>query len=265
MSDQKDIRGIADANKPNAGRMYDFFLGGHHNFEVDREAARHVLEISPFMPKILRLVRWYLGAAVRLLIAEGYTNFLDFASGLPTVDHIHQIAPPGTKVIYSDIDPVTVAYAQDIIGDIPDVRYVHCDAAKPEELLNSGIIEEVFDNREKVAIGFNGIAWFLTDEEVDHSLSVLSDWAEEGDRLFLCDNDVKDLTETGKQMTEIYKNVGQPLYLRSLETVQDLISPWTVVEPGFRILEEWVDLDPTVSETLQNSWGAQIYGGILQK
>ncbi len=27
---------IADTSAPNAGRIYDFLLGGHHNFEVDR-------------------------------------------------------------------------------------------------------------------------------------------------------------------------------------------------------------------------------------
>ncbi len=29
---------IVDASVPSAGRMYDYYLGGHHNFEVDRQA-----------------------------------------------------------------------------------------------------------------------------------------------------------------------------------------------------------------------------------
>ena len=29
-----------DISVPSVSRMYDFYLGGSHNFEVDREAAR---------------------------------------------------------------------------------------------------------------------------------------------------------------------------------------------------------------------------------
>ena len=99
---------IADASKPNAGRIYDYLLGGDHNFEIDRQAAEQLKAMVPEMPQWVRIVRWFLGEAVGRLLDEGFRHFLDFASGLPTVDHIHQIAPQETKVIYSDIDPVTV-------------------------------------------------------------------------------------------------------------------------------------------------------------
>jgi hypothetical protein len=100
MTEKKNIRDIADASVPNAGRIYDYLLGGSHNFEVDRQAAEKALELAPFLSKTLRLIRWFLGQAIRRLIDEGYDKFVDFASGLPAMDHIHQVAPRGTKVIY---------------------------------------------------------------------------------------------------------------------------------------------------------------------
>jgi hypothetical protein len=127
MPDKDRFSSIADASKPNAGRIYDFVLGGNHNFEVDRQAAQGVLKLVPNFPKIARTIRWFLVEAVRRLLADGFTHFIDFASGLPTVDHIHEIAPKGTKVVYSDIDPVTVAYGQEIIKDNPDARYIACN------------------------------------------------------------------------------------------------------------------------------------------
>ena len=51
---------IVDASKPSAGRMYDYYLGGNHNFEVDRQAADQVLKIAPFISKAMRLQRWAL-------------------------------------------------------------------------------------------------------------------------------------------------------------------------------------------------------------
>ena len=32
-------------DKPNAARMYDYFLGGYHNFAIDRAAAEQVIAI----------------------------------------------------------------------------------------------------------------------------------------------------------------------------------------------------------------------------
>ena len=44
---------IANPSTPNAGRTYDFLLGGHHNFEVDRQTSENLLQIAPFMPQVL--------------------------------------------------------------------------------------------------------------------------------------------------------------------------------------------------------------------
>ena len=72
MSTRDDISGIADASRPNAGRMYDYFLGGTHNFEIDRLAAKEVLRYAPHMPNFLMLIRWFLGEATRRLCKDGF-------------------------------------------------------------------------------------------------------------------------------------------------------------------------------------------------
>lgn len=262
-----DIRGIADASQPNAGRMYDYFLGGNHNFEIDRIAAKQVVEIAPFLPKLLKLIRWFLGEAIRKLADEGYTNFIDFASGLPTIDHIHQVAPEGTRVIYSDIDPVTVAYAQEIIGDNENVKYVQCDAGKPEVLLKSGIVEEMFGDERKVAIGFNGISWFLTSEEVNNAMSVLYNWSGSGSKLFISEGDNPETPEKAEKLRQFYEDVGQPIFYKPMEEFTGLIQPWNISEPGMKKLEEWLEMSTDVSETIEKDWqgvGA-IYGGFLYK
>lgn len=99
---------IIDLTKPNAGRIYDYLIGGHHYHEVDMQMAEKLKKMAPFLPKQLKYVRWFLHKAIRKAKAAGFTQFIDFASGLPVKDHIHNNAPEGTKVIYSDIDPVTV-------------------------------------------------------------------------------------------------------------------------------------------------------------
>jgi hypothetical protein len=242
VAEQEKFASIADSSKPNPGRIYDYLLGGNHNFEVDRQAAEQAINWVPFLPKVSKLVRWFLGEAVRRLGEEGYNQFIDFASGLPTIDHIHEVAPPGTKVIYSDIDPVTVAYGQEIIKDNPNVRYSVCPAEEPEELLNSPLVAQLFGKSRKVAIGFNGIAYFLPDDTFHKSMQVLYDWAGEGSRLFLCDTgyEADVMTPAARDMVALYARLGQPLFLRSPKTLEALVKPWKILAPGYRPLEEWV-------------------------
>jgi len=266
MAVEEKFASIADASKANAGRIYDFILGGNHNFEVDRVAAKQVIQLAPIAPKLFRLVRWFLGAAVRKLVSEGQTNFIDFASGLPTVDHIHQVASADTKVIYSDIDPVTVAYGQEIIKDLPNIRYVVCPAENPEYLLSSPAVASLFGDDRKVAIGFNGVAYFISDEHLAHAMKTLYDWAEPGSRLFLCDVGFEGAAPNRKfeQAGKMYEMLGQPIYVRSKAKLVDICRPWAAVEPGFRPLEEWMGLKAGVAEATQ-SQGYNVVGAILAK
>ena len=256
---------IADSSRPNAGRIYDFLLGGNHNFEVDRTAAQEILKLMPFFSQLAHVIRWFLGEAVRRLTAEGYRHFLDFASGLPTMDHIHQIAPEGTKVIYSDVDPITVAYGQELIKENPHVRYVVSDAGRAEEVLASPVVTEMFGSTRKIAIGFNGISWFMPDEKVGHSLRVLYDWTEPGSKLFMSYFDSSSSTESLESLNEIYEKLRQPAYPRSAAKMNELMGKWRVLDPGTLALEEWVDMEKTVAAQSQNAMGGLLKGVILGK
>ena len=39
-------RGV-DVEQPNPARIYDYMLGGGHNFAADREAAEHIVTLIP--------------------------------------------------------------------------------------------------------------------------------------------------------------------------------------------------------------------------
>jgi O-methyltransferase involved in polyketide biosynthesis len=262
MADQDRVASIADASKPNAGRIYDFVLGGNHNFEVDRLAAQQILKMIPDYPQMARYVRWFLGEAVRRLADQGFRQFIDFASGLPTVDHIHQITPAGTKVIYSDLDPVTVAYGQEIIKDLPDVRYVACDAAKPGSILDSSLPRELFGSSRKVVFGLNGVAFFLKDEQIAHAMKTLYDWADKGSRLFLCDSDIN----PGQGLPEgmkLWEKMGQPFYFRGTEELRKLVAPWNAGE-GFKPLHDWVGVAMR-PEDKKSPFAGILKGAILEK
>src|SRR5215213_6483925 len=92
MGKRKDNLNEPDLVRPSAARIYDFLLGGFHNFEVDRAAARRITEALPDMPRFMRANRAFLRRVVRFLTDQGIDQFLDLGSGIPTVGNVHEIA-----------------------------------------------------------------------------------------------------------------------------------------------------------------------------
>ena len=268
MSDFSKIADIADDTRPNMGRIYDYLLGGCHNFEVDRAQAAKIVEKVPLLPKMLRQIRWFLGKAVQNLLADGYTQFLDFASGLPLQDHIHQIAPKGINVVYSDNDPITVAFAKEIIGDNPHVLYLRCDVANPTSVLEDDSVAALLDRNRKCAIGMNGITYFLEDSALARSLEILYNWANTGDRLYLCDADFNYSRPEDREVLEIYSKMGSPFYWHSVDKMKTLIGQWRPVSPGYRPLEDWLSISDTplsFGKKEVEIHGGNLYGVILEK
>ena len=265
------IESIMDTTKPNAGRIYDYTLGGHHNFEVDRQAADRVIKLLPFTPKTARLQRWCLqDLAVELTQKRGFDMIVDFASGLPTNDHIHQVVPEGTTVIYSDWDPVVVEYAHDILKGVPNVHFFQADVRRPEELLNRREVQDILGGRRDVALVAWGISAYLGEEDFAHALRYLYDWS---DAKTVCALNAQfasaDLSNPAiQQVLALYEKMGAPVYIRPLEKYQQLIQPWRADDKGFVSLLEWHGFDQSemTEEDLQaiGSTGGG-YGAYLVK
>lgn len=74
--------------KPSIARVYDYVLGGHNNFAVDRDAMRALAKTLPDaqLQDAARTARAFLVRGVRYLAAAGIRQFLDLGSGLPTME-----------------------------------------------------------------------------------------------------------------------------------------------------------------------------------
>src|SRR2546430_17734594 len=107
-------RAEVDITRPSAARVYDYFLGGAHNFEVDRQLAEQIAGLTPNLAETMRANRSFLRRAVRFLVDQGIDQFLDIGSGIPTVGNVHEVAQEAdedARVVYVDIDPVEIGRA----------------------------------------------------------------------------------------------------------------------------------------------------------
>src|SRR5216683_3010949 len=102
-----------DTRRANVARVYDYWLGGSHNFLADQDVARAISAIEPNMRAFAGENRAFLGRAVRFLAAAGIRQYLDIGSGIPTEGNVHEVAQrasPGARVVYADTDPVAIAH-----------------------------------------------------------------------------------------------------------------------------------------------------------
>lgn len=134
--------------RPSPARIYDYVLGGYHNFEQDRAVAADLFKRYPDLALAAHANRSFLRRAVLWLIEQGCNQFLDLASGLPTVGNVHEVAQatnPGAHVLYVDIDPVAVAHGQALLAENPGAAAIHGDIRQPLSILNHTETKSLLD------------------------------------------------------------------------------------------------------------------------
>ena len=116
---QGSLASAIDTSVPHPARMYDYFLGGRDNYEVDRYAAEQVIAVIPEVRDMARENRAFLGRAVRFLANQGIRQFLDIGTGIPGPGNTGDVARevnPEARVVYVDNDPIVLAHANALLA-----------------------------------------------------------------------------------------------------------------------------------------------------
>ena len=164
-SEPPGLSGI-DSVGAHPARIWDYYLGGKHNYEADRAVARKVIERTPATPALARGVRRYQGHAARLLAARGVRQFLDVGAGIPGPGSLHEVAQavaPESRVVYADSDPLAVAYGRALLNGRGAYHYLQADLRTPDEILAGA--GEVLGFGEPTAICLLGVLDFVGDAE----------------------------------------------------------------------------------------------------
>ncbi|MCC7206531.1 MAG: SAM-dependent methyltransferase [Anaerolineae bacterium] len=238
---------IVDASVPNAGRVYDYLLGGHHNFEIDRQAGDRVKALMPTLPKLMRLFRWCLqDIAHELTTVRGYDAIVDFASGLPTADHLHTNAAPDTTLIYSDRDPVCVEYGREILGLTPNIHYFQADCRYPKQFLGRPEIQALLKGK-RVAYVYWGISMYLSNDDIRVIANELYEVCDPDATLAFYIQPGDDSSSTAADVVETYRRMGETLYFHDQPEFAELIKPWVADSLGYRTMEAWHGVNSPIS------------------
>lgn len=229
---------------PSVARMYDYFLGGHHNFPADRAAAEQVIAIHPDFPQIMQANRAFLRRAVRFLLAQGITQFLDLGSGIPTVGNVHEVAQqtnPGAHVVYVDSDPVAVTHSAALLTENPHATIIQADARQPEQILSHAEARRLLDFSQPIGLLLVAFLHFVTDDaEVIGLVRGLHDTVAPGSYIAISHATSefisRDLAEQG---VEVYRRSSNPVKPRARVEIARFFEGFELVEPGLVATPLW--------------------------
>jgi hypothetical protein len=232
-------------SRPHSARMYDYFLGGKDNYPSDREAAEAAFAVLPYARVSARANRAFMHRAVHELAREGYRQFLDIGTGIPTRPNLHEVAQgvaPESRIVYVDNDPIVLAHAQALMAGTPEGRtaYLEADVTKPETILGAPELAATLDLDKPVALSLNAVLHFVPDERDPYGLlAELLAALPSGSALSLshitADLDPEGMTKA----VAAYRNSGVPAQARSKAEFTRFFAGLELLEPGVVLTHRW--------------------------
>ncbi|MFD7337861.1 SAM-dependent methyltransferase [Streptomyces violascens] len=164
---RSDLSGRLNTSVAHNARVWNYWIGGKDNYEVDQQVGDQVATMFPVIRDVARADRAFLGRAVRFLTADcAVRQFLDIGTGLPTLDNTHEIAQriaPESRVVYVDNDPIVLVHARSLLtGTSQGVTdYIDADVHHPDSVIEGA--SATLDLDRPVAVMMLGILNFVLD------------------------------------------------------------------------------------------------------
>ena len=229
--------GSVDIDEPSIARIYDYLLGGYHNFEIDRQLADMSLQIYPDMALASQVSRAFLRRVVNYLLDQGITQFVDIGSGIPTLGHLHEIAhrrDPENRIVYIDIDPVAIAHSKAILREKPYTLVFQADARDPQTIFEHIEKEAALDFRKPVAFLFIALLHYIVDaDEVRHLIGEYSSRLAPGSYMAFTHGTYENAPPgVAESLMNLSSKSRHSMLYRSRDDIATLFPKMEIVEPG---------------------------------
>ena len=256
-----------DTSVPHPARMYDYFLGGRDNYEVDRYAAEQVIAVVPEVRDMARENRAFLGRAVRFLAEQGIRQFLDIGTGIPGPGNTGDVAravEPDARVVYVDNDPIVLVHANALLAghDPQRTTVIQADLRDPDAILGHPATNSVLNFAEPIAILLVAVLHFIMDDEdpvgiVDRLKQVMVP----GSYLVVSHGTSDIDPERAAEAVRTYNQGGARIIARTGEQIRRFFEGLEPVDPGLVQLPLWRP-DAEVSHDISGIWW---YAGMASK
>jgi hypothetical protein len=273
MSDEDARSTGIDTTVPHSARIWNYWLGGKDNYEVDRVAGDAWAATDPGIVELARAQRAFLGRAVRYVVGMGVRQFLDIGTGLPTEDNTHEVAQraaPEARIVYVDNDPLVLAHARALLRGTPEgaTAYIDADIRDTAKVLDGA--RKLLDFTQPIALMLLGVLGHVrTFDEARSLVHTLVEALPSGSYLVVADGGGDDPAQV--EAAEDYAATGAvPYQFHRYSEVEQLFEGLELVEPGLVSISEWrpdplPDGVPTITGEPIAPNVVSEYGGVARK
>jgi len=243
-----------DLDRPSVARVYDYYLGGEANWEIDRRFGEKALASFPFVRPAARANRQFLHRVVRHLARQGIRQFVDVGSGIPTMGPTHVAADgirPDAHVVYVDNEPVAVAHSKVLLEESGDpLRHaaIHGDLRDPDGLWRKVAETGVIDLDQPVALLLIAVLHVqqLDEDGVDQTGAIVARYRKllrPGSYLAIShgtsDGIPDDRAADMENFARMYDQSSTPVRWRPRAEIDALFGDLELVEPGITWTPLW--------------------------
>jgi SAM-dependent methyltransferase len=250
-----------DTSVPHPARVYDYWLGGKDNFEVDRKVAEAAIAATPGVVQGARENRAFLGRAVRFLAEQGVDQFLDIGTGIPTAGNTHEVAQgvnPAARIVYVDNDPIVMAHARALLRGTPEGKtaYIEADLREPQTILTHPDTLEILDFSRPIAVVIVGTLMHIRDEDDPWgAVKQFTDAVCPGSYLAITHLTADFEPEKMNALAASYNTGPLKITNRTREQVLRFFEGFELVEPGLVRTFDWRPDAPVPRDAVAGSYG----------
>ncbi|KOX19800.1 hypothetical protein ADK67_32515 [Saccharothrix sp. NRRL B-16348] len=235
MATQRGALGLdapVDLDAPSLARIYDYLLGGGHNFAADRVVADKITALVPGYGVFIRENNTFRRRAVLHMLAAGIEQFLDVGTGVFSTRPLHHLAQagnPDAHVVYVDRDPVVVA-GLNLLVEQGDARtgVVEADLRHVDEVLDHAVTARLLDLSRPVGVVAGAVLHCLPDAD-DPTAAVARYYERLAPGSLLAASHADGTTlglELAAAIEDCLAEAGITLVHRSEQRFADLLGPW---------------------------------------
>lgn len=250
-----------DPSRPSPARMYDYYLGGSHNFRVDRDAAERIRASLPDLSDAAWANRSFHQRAARWLAREQrIEQFIDIGSGLPTAGNTHEVVRevcPAARVVYVDIDPMVALYSATLLSGDDGAAVVTADIRDLRGVLDHPDVVRLIDFGEPVGVLMTAVMHFVAPAAEPWGLvrQYMSE-VPAGSYLALSHVTADRLPPRAVAAgQDEYSRASENIFLRPREQVErffeglELVEPYPGAGPSLCYVGQWGAEDPEVADS----------------
>lgn len=259
--------GETDEDVPSTARLYDYLLGGAHNFAADRRLGEKFLTALPSARDVARCNRAFLRRAVVTLAESGIRQFLDIGSGIPTVGTVHEIAhglDPQAGVVYVDNESVAVAHSELLLDGDHRAAAIRADLREPDRILQHPETRRLLDFSQPIGLLMVGVLHFIPHRsDVAGIVRQYHDALSPGSFLALshCTADIEPDDMAG--VVEVMRDSTAPVHPRTHAEVTELFGGFELIDPGVVGTALW--RPDEAGSPAERPGAARVYAGVGHK